>query len=766
MSVGTKNIETGRKVVSSMIVYNFLLCSLLGSILMAILGEERLCKSIKALRRGVVLSYVTLREPKLRSAMWRKLKNWNWEKISVIGLGICVALIMVLAFGGSIPAKDAPPAATTGPAAAETQPAGEAEEADHWIFQGLSFIFSITEGDSRDFRDYSAYHPAAHFAAVLVSVLVPALAAVAAFILLWNYLPHHVPVNSRIWYIFSGLDPNSVRMAKSLHARPGADNNVYIFLRTRRRHVDEMLFDEIQSLNFFLYPRDEARFLCWRRRRRRILRFFFLSENTDENFSRMKEFLDAAGKNSLLIPREVKLPEGSFQHELYLLSETESASLLITRLREQISNSPMAESTFANTELRLLDRFRSVSYDLLRSEPLHRFRRGDKLNVLVLGFGRIGREFFRAAYSLGVMHGCTTSFTLCDTEIKRKLDSFLCQCPELRVLVTFFDENRGENRYTIQKDSKNLVEMELNAESEALTELIKSNEFHYIVIALGDDERNIRVATRLKKYYRKCHWEGASTPQPKICVNIEDSVKHAYVGDLWKVEKEWDPGNKDSGWDLSLHVFGGLDQAFSAEVLMPQKLWLAARQTHKLLNKGKDINWQKWSEYERRSSIACAAHAEYHVDVLRRQYNKDHDGSGQPEDPATWVKEHYLDEYKNWKTSKSADYEKLIDSEHQRWMAYSRSEGMQKVKLSAVEKYHEEVSNHVDILGGFTPCLVDTAGELVTLANDLKKLAPKRYPESWTTFRERDALVVKQAGNILIGLRTGVFPEDEDSAAG
>jgi hypothetical protein len=48
-----------------------------------------------------------------------------------------------------------------------------------------------------------------------------------AAILLWNRLPHHVPIFSRNWYIFSELNPNSIRMAKSINEKLKKEWDVY-----------------------------------------------------------------------------------------------------------------------------------------------------------------------------------------------------------------------------------------------------------------------------------------------------------------------------------------------------------------------------------------------------------------------------------------------------------------------------------------------------------------------------------------------------------
>lgn len=599
----------------------------------------------------------------------------NWERLFLVTLSISLVLVMVLTWIGRY-----------------NQPAGLGQD-DHWFFEGLRVVFDVLEGDSLDFRKHASFCP---ILPAVLSILVPLSAVGSVLALLWHYLPHHVPCFNRVWYIFSELEPNSIRMAKSIQSDLGTDTGVFIFLRTRRDNLPPEMLMQLRKLNYFLYSKDEIAFLFWPWRRRRILRFFYLSENTDMNFNRMRSFLEHVGEKELFTHSSTNMPDGRFQHELYLLSETESAPMLIDYLRSSLQQAKNP-NTFRNTELRLLDRFRAVSYDLIRQKPLLMEPTDEtNLNVLVLGFGKIGREFFRAASSVWITHGCVLSFTLCDLDIHRKHNAYIQQCPELDQSV----------HYQLN---------EMDAESNQLEELIVKNNYHYILVALGDDERNIRVASWLKRHYRKRHWETENISQPQICVNIEDSIKHEYVQDLWSTK---------ATWDRPLHVFGGLDQAFSKAVLMPQNLWLAARWIHRELNGLPSDAPMIWSEYQRRSSIACAAHAEYHSTVL----------------PTSTYRP-----------------EELANTEHNRWMAYVRSEGMQKADMSLVNKYFEEVGSHVDTLGRVTPCLVGP-DELIDVQEFVNFLRNIYTPDSKNvrSFQERDAFIVAHADKIRACIQTGV----------
>lgn len=612
-------------------------------------------------------------------------KYRNWEQCVFLALAVCLLAVLVMSWWKTFSLNHS-----------------------EWFFAGIKTVFLVLEGDSEQFRtDFSSIRVIPE----LLSGAIPLLTVFTALRLLWNYLPHHIPVGAKVWYIFSQLDGNSIRMAKDLNC----DDGICIFLRTQRDKLDVDILTELQEVHHHLYPGNEAQFLRWRWRRRRILRFFFLSDNTDENFARMQDFLTDVKKHNLFVPKDISMPDGQFQQELYLLSETETAPMLIDHLRNTLLKDGVCLPVFRNTELRLLDRFRATSYDLLLKKPLHDYVQDKKLNILILGFGRIGREFFRAACSMGVLHDCETEFTICDLDICNRLNRFLSLCPELKSSVKFYGRK-------------------LDVDTAALEQQVKITDYNYILVALGEDEQNIRVASRLKQYYRLHHWEylakrQKSDIQPQICVNIEDAIKHSYTRHLWE---DTFPG------DTALYVFGGLDQVFTKEVLMPENLWAAARRIHRMLNKLPDDQKLTWNEYERRSSIACGAHTV----CYSKYFGSDYDDVLSKLD--------------------RKEYARFIDTEHRRWMAYVRSEGLRQVAPDIVDIYFDKIGNkHIDTLGKLTPCLVDTATELCDLWKKLETQHPDDFRDKYT-FRQRDALLIRNAGSIANTVKP-CGPTDRDT---
>lgn len=542
----------------------------------------------------------------------------------------------------------------------------------------LKIIFQVLQGDSGDFLKLTPDASKLHGIALVLSILTPVMTVGAVFSLLCRRLPWPVLPPPKC-HIFSTLDDHAIMLAKSLAQEKTAR---FIFLRTRREDLSSDTLMELQSLWFSCYPYGEVQ--LFRRHlslRLRPLCMYFLTENSEENFDRMAEFLDQAQSRRLFV--RTKKQE---YRQLFLLSETTSAPMLIDHLRFTYKKLP-------GTELRLLDRYRAASLHLMKTAPLYEARRDGPVRVLMLGMGQVGQSLFRTMASMGVIGEKAPDFHLVDRNINNILTNLTQLYPEL---------------------VKNLsvTPSQLNAQSSKLNHLLEKNSFDYIVVALGEDERNLRVASALDRFYRKQYWSEERTTLPRLCVNLEDETKAQSTRRIYpsKDLKPWEPG---------FTVFGTDPEVFSAEVLLPRTLWNAARSLHTLLHKRSPE--PDWCEYERRSSIAAVAHGAAHVASVLP--------TGQDD----------LFAY-DYSTLSEKDLQTLKAAEHLRWMNYVRSEGMCLAEDPIWEKYLPYLHSHVDIRGQLTPCLCDSK-QLETLHNKLKdRLTGRKY-----SFTQQDELVVRNA---------------------
>lgn len=583
------------------------------------------------------------------------------------------------------------------------------------VFHGIQTVFCVMEGDSRGFRAAFPNHPIETF---VLCAAVPVLTASTVILFLVNFFPKPFP-RAKEFFIFSQVDERSIMLAEDLFQEHHDEKICIIFLRATWGELKVEAANRLKKIRARVYPYIESELMeIHFRMKNKMLRFFFISADTDENFKRMRLLIEEADEKTLFQkPRRLTTEQileeeqrSVFRQEIYLLSETASAPLLIDHLRLKLCEPEKCKlhemkrkDVFAHTDLRLLDRYRTVTYHLLSEKPLYETADNKSIRVLVLGFGRVGQEFFRAAASFCTMDGYRTSFCLCDQEMNQHWEKLILQYPEC-------DRGVCVSRKTIDVESRDLLRL--------LKRKIKAGTpFTYIVLSLGDDERNIRVATKLKRYYRQLYWQDQTTHQPTICVNLENAIKSEYVKYSLKDEYSMSKGLSQIP-DIPLNAFGSDHDTFSEDMLMHRGLWAAARKLHVKL-KLHDLAY--WREYERRSSIACAAHAYYHVKSMSEASGKC--GS--------------IDLYEKLSKDKKDD---LIDSEHRRWMHYSRCDGMQGVSLEIANRYKDKLGNHVDSVAKLTPCLIPT--------KDLDMLYKGLYPEDTAmmhAFIKRDELVVRNA---------------------
>lgn len=570
----------------------------------------------------------------------------------------------------------------------------------------------------------------------LVSWLVPLLTVSTAVTLLIGFLPKPLE-RKKEYLIFPQLEENSLLLAEDMmHTKDAAadirKDRMVIFLRVDEEKITQEYRDRMQNIRARRYPYTEGDLLRihWSLRRKK-LRIFFLSADTELNFTRMQTLLTEVERDTLFFNKErenskKKLSDrkkariieeenrGTFQQELYLLSESESSPMLIDYLRKQMCENKNGrnkrKNVFAHTELRLLDRYRTVMYDLMKDKPLYEgaVETNDmhQINVLILGFGRVGKAFYRTAASFCPMQGYQTTFTIRDKNMKSEWELLKLEFPEC--------ENIGI------PDKENLDVL-----SEKIENLVQEKKYTYILLSLGDDERNIKVASRLARYYMKQRWENDDSNIPAICVNLENNIRTEYVSRFFAEEK----------CGVQLHVFGTDNKTFSEKMMIDRRLWEAARKLQKGLKEEENLSIAYWSEYERRSSIAGAAHASWHVKSVT-QKNEDYD---------------------NWYSSENAEakIKKMVETEHKRWMNYSRCEGMRSIKEDVAKKILSKIGHHTDPVAQLTPCLVE--------AKDLDKVYKYLYPEKeYRTFKERDHFVVANAGRLAqILSEDGTSQEEE-----
>lgn len=300
------------------------------------------------------------------------------------------------------------------------------------VFLSIKAAADVLGGDSKAFRCLGRGGVLFRHLTIPLSILTPIAAAGTVILFLIQHRPRMMWFGKE-YFVFSVLNQHSVVLAKSL-MKAHRQHTRCVFLRTSVDRADADAVSELRGMKYFLFNGTEADLLKQRRSvGKKALRFFFVSDRTEENFASAEAFIDAV-KNDALFPVREKNPFDNevFRQELYVLAETESAPLLIDNLRNKMMESGKRHAVFQNAELRLLDRYRSIVYGLLDRNPIHsNIRAGEKATVMILGMGHIGTEFLRAAASLAVYPDKKCQFILCDKNIFKNKQAIEQKYPEL-----------------------------------------------------------------------------------------------------------------------------------------------------------------------------------------------------------------------------------------------------------------------------------------------------------------------------------------------
>lgn len=553
-------------------------------------------------------------------------------------------------------------------------------------------------------------------------------------------------------YVFSDLNENSLFLARSIHdnrmkkaghkdasalqkikgflERRNRKEPVFFFLRCKKNstELDADTRELLTAVHGQLFNGTETEFIHFSTGLAKNIRaFFFFSPEPNQNFNRAKDLLTE-------IPKEKN--KDNKQREIFVLSDQPSGPLMIDSLRQYANPQGKNQN---HLKIHLLDPCRSLCYHLLRKAPL--FLSGQKKNtIMILGMGHFGTEFMRAATSFCVMNGWETSFYLWDRNITRQLSRFSLRAP-------------------YWKDDVDFSTKEIDVETTGFLEeyQVVSPYVSYLVIALGNDELNLQTTLLLGEFYLRARWKGRGPiAAPLICVRLKDPQKKEVLNQWYESNQLKEPGKSNQVSSrieqcFRLHVFGCEDESeFSENILIPRNVWKAAEglnNTHSDSNVSQDYDVP--NEYKRRSSIACVSHAIYHVASrvpTEEDLKKTFGVSSEVNDNVLSV----LDKY-----SCCCDEEKEAKAEHQRWMNYVRSEGMQYAELSVVRSYLSHTKNHVDAQAKLTPCLVpyeelgDLSGKINNLYQETSTSDNKKMQVQIKDFREMDRKAVRDAESIM-----------------
>ncbi len=220
--------------------------------------------------------------------------------------------------------------------------------------------------------------------------------------------------------------------------------------------------------------------------------------------------------------------QGGEMVKLWLYSKDELAAIIFDNLDERI-------------DLRLVNEEQLISMGLMRKYPLYNAVSDGKLEIMLVGAGKIGVEILKAAmWCAQLGDGVEVSFHVLDLAAARAAEKLERDCPGLAESchVTF-----------------HTVDIETDSFHRALAQAKPD----YIVLALGEEQRNLRAGTQIRRFY-------GSHPQIHVLTDHRDTetmiLENLLISD-WRFERAQRTFRKKELCSFELLPFGSYAETYS-----------------------------------------------------------------------------------------------------------------------------------------------------------------------------------------------------------
>ena len=359
-------------------------------------------------------------------------------------------------------------------------------------------------------------------------------------------------------YVFSELNEKSLALASSIIKQPG--RKIFVFTDVFEKEEDESyeLVERARELGAICFKKDIVTINFGMHTKRTPLHFFTIGEDQAENISQALKLIE------LYRQRE--------NTNLYVISDQAESELLL------------ANTDCGKIKVRRINEVQSLIYRNLFENGLRIFEHAEDgvISAVVVGLGNHGTEMTRALAWFCQMDGYVPYIRGYDLNQNAE-QKFRALCPELMEKSGNFEDD-GEAMYDLKIFGR------VDAETEAFLQSMRELErVTYVLVALGNDELNIRVALRLRSLFERMG------RNPMIQTIVYNSEKCAAL----KGVKNY------SGQDYNIDFVGDLRSTYSYEVVLDSDLEAEALARH--MKWGEEEAFWKY-EYNYRSSVASALH--------------------------------------------------------------------------------------------------------------------------------------------------------------
>lgn len=472
----------------------------------------------------------------------------------------------------------------------------------------------------------------------LLHIIVPIFAIITAYDCIVNFLAYlrveFINISSIDVYVFSEANDYSINLALDISNNIGTKAE-FVFANTVDEYKKRSLF--FNKLNFCTVISDKIDCLDLNIKKNKKIYFYNISKDSNENIN-----------NTLkLVEKYTELDkENQRSIEIYLFSNSPETETIVDSMEKGVLG------------IHVIDFARLSVYKLFDEHPLYKCIEEKCISLLICGLNEVGIETLKAALWIGQLDSVELKINVIDRNALQKKAQLELKYPEMFL-----------NEYNVNYYQADITD--ISFESVLKDYCIGTT---YSVVCGDNDEENISTALYLRRFFSK---EDLSIKRmPMIATYIDNAEKANVVNHLNTPETK-----EERKINYQIIPFGGINSVYTYDAIMNSPIENLSVNVHmayeKIFSAMNDINTlealERYNAFEvnKSSNRANALHIRYKLWILGLDYTDNNDV--QEIDFSDYLTEDVL--------------EKLTIAEHDRWMAFLRTEGWTTATIENVKNY-------------------------------------------------------------------------------
>ena len=422
-------------------------------------------------------------------------------------------------------------------------------------------------------------------------------------------------------HIFSAVNDKSLLLAKKLQNKENAKIIFTDVIDKSKIDVKSMIMKEhISDIKF--------------EKNRNKITFYMISENEEENLNKALELIDKYKNRK--------------NTKINIVNSAEETSTILDS----------TDKGKINVEI-INEKERAV-FNLLNDTPLFLNNVNKTISLLIVGCGKLGKEFLKDATWCSMMVGYKLKILVIDIKADKIRENLNAEAPDF---LSNYD----------------ITFVNADIKSDKAIDMLKSrSDVNYILVSMENDDKNLDAAIMLRRFYLR-----EFQREPIINLWVLNEYKQEQISRIVNEKKN----------SYNLNAFGSLDDLYYTNNIVNSDLEKLAIQVH-LSYDPNDTKLERYNllEYNKRSSRASALHIKYKIySVLGDRFTED-----------------MQENQKLFKEIYSIEVEDLLTrNEHERWNAYMRSIGYVHASIDDVQSYYRITNHYIHYLARMHPALVE-----------------------------------------------------------